>query len=47
MNAIQFAAGTGSNAGKLVPRTDFGTPTQALDPGVGTRVIQLAAKFVF
>jgi hypothetical protein len=43
VNSIQFAAGTGANAGKLVRRSDFGTPTENLDP----RVIQLAAKFVF
>jgi hypothetical protein len=39
LNAIQFSL----NAGKLVPRSDFGTPREAFDP----RMIQLAAKFIF
>ncbi|HXF06119.1 MAG TPA: hypothetical protein VNM72_12010, partial [Blastocatellia bacterium] len=43
VNAIQFAAGTGANAGKLVRRADFGTPTETFDP----RIFQLAAKIVF
>jgi hypothetical protein len=43
VNAIQFTAGTGAHAGKLVRRPDFGTPNETFDP----RIIQLAAKIVF
>ncbi len=44
LNATMFALATsGPNAGKLVRRSDFGTPNETFDP----RIIQLAAKIIF
>ncbi|MCS6816926.1 MAG: TonB-dependent receptor [Blastocatellia bacterium] len=44
VNAIMYTLATsGPNAGKLVRRTDFGTPTETFDP----RILQLAVKIVF